>query len=143
MAGAKEYQLVIDFTDGTDLTIALSEQPTLSFSSQKLFINVVGQSSEFELSSVSNFHFKEGSSDIESPPVEDDYTIQWKADDQIVISNASHATSIRLYGIDGNTYASQISIANGDCLVISLSGLPKGIYLLNINKHRTIKINRK
>ncbi len=70
------------------------------------------------------------------------YAIAWQGEDLIVISNASSDTVVRLYGIDGTFYSNRIK-ADGDRYEVSFSALPKGIYLLNINNNRTIKIYRK
>jgi len=139
---AKDYLLVIDFTDGTDMSFALTKKPIITFADQRIRVIVGSRSSEFEISDVVNFHFKEEPSDIRSPRVDDEYTIIWQGDDQIVISNATPDTQIRLYGIDGTMYPSRVN-AHGDRMEISLAALPKGIYLLNINNQRTLKINRK
>ena len=142
MLWAKDYLLVIDFTDGTDMSFALAKKPILTFADQRIRVSVGSRSSEFEISDVVNFHFKEDPSDIHSPRVDDEYTIFWQGDDHIVISNATADTKILLYGIDGTFYPSHINV-NGENLVVSLSTLPKGIYLLIINNSRTLKINRK
>ena len=139
---AKDYLLVIDFTDGTDMSFALAKQPVLTFANQRLVVTMDGQRTEFELINVLSFHFKEGSSDIRSPRMDDNYTIAWQGEDLIVISNSSSNTMVRLYGIDGIYYPNRVC-TNGDRLEITFSALPKGIYLININNNRTLKINRK
>lgn len=142
MLWAKDYLLVIDFTDGTDMSIALSKKPVLSFAEQNLCLRAEGMASEFELSNVVRFYFKEHSSDIRSPHAADDYIILWQGEDLIVISNAASNTQVCLYGIDGTLYPSRVN-ANGEQMEVSLAGLPKGTYLLKINNSRTLKINRK
>jgi hypothetical protein len=142
MLWAKDYLLVIDFTDGTDISFALAKKPVLTFADQRLCISVEDQNSEFELSDVLNFHFKEDPSAIRSPRVDEDFIISWRGEDLIVISNATPGIRIRLYGIDGTMYPSCVH-AVGNHIEISLAALPKGIYLLNINNQRTLKINRK
>jgi hypothetical protein len=142
MVWAKDYLLVIDFTDGTDMTFSLTTRPVLTFAEQSLIISAEGQKTEIEMVNVANFHFKEGLSDIRSPRMDEDLAIVWQGDDQIVISNVSSGTIVRLYGIDGTFYPNIIN-AFDNRQVVSLTSLPKGIYLLNINSHRTLKINRK
>lgn len=142
MLWAKDNLLVIDFTDGSDMSIALSKQPVLSFAEQNLCLRAEGMASEFELSNVERFYFKEHSSDISSPRAAEDYIILWQGDDLIVISTIASNTQVRLYGIDGTLYPSRVN-ANGEQMEVSLAGLPKGTYLLNINNSRTLKINRK
>ena len=142
MIWAKNYLLVIDFSDGSNISFALAKQPVLTFADNRLCVSVEGQKSEFELSDVLNFHFKEDPSDIRSPRVDNNYTISWHRDDLIVISNVSSDAVIRLYGIDGALYPNGVNV-NGDRVEISLSALPKGNYLININNSRTLKICRK
>lgn len=142
MIWAKNYLLVIDFSDGTNISFALAKQPVLTFADKRLCVSVEGQKSEFELSDVVNFHFKEDPSDIRSPCIDNDYTISWQGDDLIVISKVAPNSQIRLYGIDGTFYQGQVN-ANGDRIEVSFFSLPKGIYLLIINNSRPLKINRK
>lgn len=142
MLWAKDYLLVIDFSDGTEMTFALAKQPVITFADHIIRVKVGSRSSEFEMSDVVNFHFKEDPSNIRSPRMDEDFKLSWQGEDLIVISNVAPNAVIRLYGIDGKMYSSRIN-ANGDRIDISLSYLPKGIYLLNINNARTIKINRK
>ena len=99
MAWAIDYQLVIDFTDGTEVTFALSRQPVLSFADQNLCVSVEGESSQFELADVANFHFKEDPSAIRSPRTDNDLRIVWQGEDVIVIPLAASDTQIRLYGL--------------------------------------------
>lgn len=133
---------MIDFTDGTEMTFALAKQPVITFADQIIRVKVGSRSSEFEMSDVVNFHFKEDPSDIRSPRLGEDFEISWQGEDLIVISNATPDTLIRLYGIDGTFYPNRVN-ADGERIEISLSALPKGIYLLNFNNSRTLKINRK
>ena len=142
MLWAKDFLLVIDFTDGSEMTFALAKQPVITFADQIIRIKVGSRSSEFEMSDVMNFHFKEDPSDIRSPRLGEDFELSWQGEDLIVISNATPNTIIRLYGIDGTFYPNRVN-TNGNRIEISLSALPKGIYLLNFNNSRTLKINRK
>ncbi len=142
MLWAKDFLMVVDFTDGSEMTFALAKQPVITFAEQIVRVKVGSRSSEFEMSDVANFHFKEDPSYIRSPRVDEDLKLSWQGEDLIVISNATADTKILLYGIDGTFYPRHINV-NGENLVVSLSTLPKGIYLLIINNSRTLKINRK
>ncbi len=139
MIWAKNYLLVIDFSDGTNISFALAKQPVLTFVDNRLCVSVEGQKSEFELSDVLNFHFKEDPSDIRSPRVDNDYTISWHRDDLIVISNGGRSAMDQLYGINGTSYQGCIN-TNGNQIEVSLSALSKGFYLLIINNTQTLKI---
>ena len=142
MAWAIDYQLVIDFTDGTEVTFALSRQPVLSFADQNLCVSVEGEMSEYQLADVVNFHFTEAPASIHALREEEDFRMIWQSDDLIVVFHASPEARVLLYGVDGTFYPNRVN-AQGNRYEISLSDLPKGIYLLNINSNRTLRINRK
>jgi len=142
MLWAKDFLMVVDFTDGSEMTFALAKQPVITFAEQIVRVKVGSRSSEFEMSDVANFHFKEDPSYIRSPRVDEDLKLSWQGEDLIVISNSTPDAVIRLYGIDGTMYPNRVN-TSGDRIEVPLSALPKGIYLLNINNTRTLKIYRK
>ncbi len=142
MVWAKEYVLVIAFTDGTEMTFALAKQPVLTFADQRLCVKAEGRTSECEISDVKNFHFREDMSDIRTLRSDEDFEVRWIGDDLIVISNAAPDAKVNLFDINGRSYPGCVAKV-ADHLEVSLSSLPKGIYLLNINNQRTLKINRK
>ena len=138
----KVYLLVIEFIDGTNVSFSLSKKPLLTFADHKLCVSVEGQMSEFELSDVENFHFVEETSGINTPKSDDDITIIWQGDDRVIISGADLSPKVCLYDIEGKYYPNRITVI-GNLSEVSLSYLPKGIYLLKINNQRTLKIIRK
>lgn len=139
---ANDYLMVIDFTDGSEVSIGLSKHPMLTFADQKLCVSVEGELSEFELADVVNFHFAEAPASIHTLREEEDFRMIWQSDDLIVVFHASPEARISLYSVDGTPYPGRVSV-QGNRFEISLSDLPKGIYLLNINSKRTLRINRK
>ncbi len=139
---AKDYLLVVEFTDGTDMSFALSKQPVLSFADKRVSVSMEGRNSLIEISDIENFHFEEKSSDILSPHADDDYTIIWQGEDLVVISNVKIGLSVHLYSVDGTIYPNHVN-DNGNHIKILLSTLPKGIYLININNNKNLKISRK
>lgn len=138
----KVYLLVIEFIDGTNASFSLSKKPLLTFADHKLCVSVEGQMSVFELSDVENFHFVEETSGINTPKSEDDITIIWQGDDRVIISGADLSPKVCLYDIESKYYPNRITVI-GNLSEVSLSYLPKGIYLLKINNQRTLKIIRK
>jgi len=139
---ASDYLMVIDFADGSEVTIRLSKHPVLTFVEQKLCVSAEDEKSEFELADVVNFHFAEDPAALPALHEEDDFHMVWQSDDLIVISHVSADARVLLYGMDGTSYKSHVS-ARDSRFEVSLSDLPKGIYLLNINSNRTLKITRK
>ena len=139
---ANDYLMVIDFTDGSEVSIGLSKHPMLTFADQRLCVSVEGEMSEYELADVVNFHFTEAPASIHALREEEDFRMIWQSDDLIVVFHASPEARVLLYGVDGTFYPNRIN-AQGNRYEISLSDLPRGIYLLNINSNRTLRINRK
>lgn len=139
---ANDYLMVIDFTDGSEVSIGLSKHPMLTFTDQRLCVSVEGEMSEYELADVVNFHFADASASIHTLREEEDFRMVWQSDDLIVVFHASPDARVLFYGVDGTFYPSRVSV-QGNRFEISLSDLPKGIYLLNINSNRTLRINRK
>ena len=139
---ANDYLMVIDFTDGSEVSIGLSKHPKLTFTDQRLCVSVEGEMSEYELADVVNFHFADASASIHTLREEEDFRMFWQSNDLIVVLHTSPDARVLLYGVDGMFYPSRVSV-QGNRHEISLSDLPKGIYLLNINSNRTLRINRK
>ncbi len=139
---ATDYLMVIDFADGSEMNIGLSKHPVLTFVEQKLCVSAEDEKSEFELADVVNFHFAEDPAALPALHEEDDFHMVWQSDDLIVISHVSSDTRVLLYGMDGTSYTNRVN-ARDSHFEVSLSDLPKGIYLLNINSNRTLKITRK
>lgn len=139
---ANDYLMVIDFTDGSEVSIGLSKHPMLTFADQRLCVSVEGEMSEYELADVVNFHFTEAPASIHALREEEDFRMVWQSDDLIVVFHTSPEARVLLYGVDGTFYPNRVNV-QGNRFEISLSELPKGIYLLNINSNRTLRINRK
>lgn len=139
---ASDYLMVIDFADGSEVTIGLSKHPVLTFVEQKLCVSAEDEKSEFELADVVNFRFAEDPAALPALREEDDFHMVWQSDDFIVISHVPADARVLLYGMDGTSYKSRVN-ARDSRFEVSLSDLPKGIYLLNINSNRTLKITRK
>ena len=139
---ANDYLMVIDFTDGSEVSIGLSKHPMLTFTDQRLCVSVEGEMSEYELADVVNFHFADASASIHTLREEEDFRMVWQSNDLIVVFHTSPEARVFLYGVDGTFYPSRVCV-QGNRFEISLSDLPKGIYLLNINSNRTLRINRK
>lgn len=139
---AGDYQLVIDFVDGGEATFSLSKLPVLTFADQRLCVSMGDQKSEFELLDVENYHFTADSSGTTSLRKNEDFSIIWRGENLIVIAQDAADISILLYGIDGISYPDRVH-DNGSHYEVSLSALPKGIYLIRINNQRTLKINQK
>ena len=138
---AGERQVVIQFMDGSRSAFLLSEEPIMTFRSHQLNISTMNGSVSFELQQVEKFFFNEdGETSIKTKKDDKDLTISYQDKERLVIKLPQSKTPVRLYGLDGVNYQTSIMI-NGGFAEISLSSLPKGIYVINVN-NRSIKINK-
>lgn len=127
--------LVVNAKDGTKTTFGLAEEPKISFSNGEL--NIVSSSRTFSISlaDVQNYVFSEESTGITE--VIKDGSV--KLENGFVVFNGLAAGSkVVAFMQDGKLVKESRADSNG-LAVFDLSGLPKGILILQSNK-RTIKI---
>ena len=68
--------------------------------------------------------------------------LRYTGSDKVVIEGISADADVRLYSTNGTLINGSVATVNGQ-VVISLSSLPKGIYIISVNKNQNIKINKK
>jgi hypothetical protein len=96
----------------------------------------------FEISKISKWYFEQVTSGIQTIKKEQP-SIKVVDNDNIIVDSSSSLSKIRLYSIDGKEQSLKVSYSDDKKPVINLSGLPKGIYVISINKQQSIKLYRK
>ena len=138
---AADKLLVIEAVDGGKTVFALSAYPELSFSGQTMLLNVGTQSHSFEIANVAQYYFENDVTAIdglESVKLRLRYT----GSDKVIVEGISADADVRLYSTNGTLINGSVATANGHA-AISLSSLPKGIYIISVNKKQNIKIHNK
>lgn len=68
-------------------------------------------------------------------------TVEYLAEDKILIKGIATNTAVKVYGINGIEYKNSSSHF-GDAVVISLKSLPRGTYIIQLKNIGAIKIKR-
>ena len=140
-ASAADKLLVIETTDGTKTVFSLSANPEMTFNGQTMLFNVGAQSHSFEITNVAQYYFEDDVSAIdglESVKLR----LRYAGSEKVIIEGISPHADVRLYSTNGTLINGSVATANGQA-VISLSSLPKGIYIISVNKNQNIKIHKK
>lgn len=132
--------LIVERQNGTKTTFILAEQPELTFADKALHISVSGKSTDFEIGDVKQFYFGDAATDIAAPQA-DGLRVVCQSDDKIVIEGVGAHAVVQLFALNGTRLTGHASVADGRAEV-TLTSLPKGIYLIKINQ-QTFKIYRK
>ena len=126
-ASAQWKGLTVQQADGTTITIALTEHPTIYFEGNAIVIRT-NSGGEYNLSPNQEFkvNFSETISGIETLLKERKFSMKG---DCLVLSGQKAGESIRIYTIGGHLTTETRTDSDGHA-VVDLSALPKGIYLI-------------
>lgn len=134
--------LIVETNDGVTISFALAEKPEISFEGKVMSVLTEKDSQYFEISKISKWYFEQVTSGIQTIKKEQP-SIKVVDNDNIIVDSSSSLSKIRLYSIDGKEQSLKVSYSDDKKPVINLSGLPKGIYVISINKQQSIKLYRK
>lgn len=137
-ADEKREAVVIQKADNTDLTVEFSASPVLSFRNDSLVITA-GDVSIFALSDVRKVYF--GAAVPTSVSNVSAGQRLYFADSQTIIATGISQEDVAVYNINGMKMPAEIS-RTADGFTISLSALPRGIYIIK-TKVQTFKINKR
>ena len=130
--------LVLWHSDGTTTDVELFTQPNVRFVKDKVLVTSSVVNLEYDEKDVIRFTYKGKSTGITSPLPDSDYS---QENGQIVFHNVKATDKIALYKANGIRVPARLSL-QGNSATLSLSSIPSGIYLLNINGH-TSKFTKK
>lgn len=136
-----EYStIVVETRSGTTLELSLRQKPEVIVSEKEFIISCGDNITSYLHEEVRKFYFKPYTpTEIERTTKEQVIRIEYLDDSKIVISGTMGTEKVRLYTLNGQNINSQ-SINNGERLTISLSSLPSGTYILNIDNRQSFKI---
>lgn len=134
LAKAEDKTLMITFSDNTTQTFVLSALPQISMANDKMTITTASATAEYDLYKVKTFTFGT-STGIQNIGTDVSFSTQG---DRIIVSGTD--AQVRLFAIDGKAVSATPVRTDGHT-VISLSELPKGIYIINVNG-KSVKISK-
>ena len=130
--------LVLWHSDGTTTDVELFTQPNVRFVKDKVLVTSSVVNLEYDEKDVIRFTYKGKSTGITSPLPDSDYS---QENGQIVFHNVKATDKIALYKANGIRVPVRLT-HQGNSATLSLSSIPSGIYLINVNG-RTSKFTKK
>ena len=138
---AADRMLIVETITNGRLSIRLSDNPEIKFSGQAMLISSAAGNYSLEISDIVQYAFESVATDIVQLP-SDELRFSYSASGQIAIEGTESPSDVRLYAVDGRELPVQIS-ANGDRITVSLSMLPKGVYIISVNNKQNLKIYKR
>ena len=132
-------KLVVWLNNETKDYYELAEQPKTSFNGNILNISTNSVSTSYQLENVLRYTYEGAVTKIS--PLKDKSKGFRQKDDGIVLENMPSGIKIQVYNTEGVLLKSLTTDGSPDT-EISLTGYPKGIYIINIDGH-SIKIKKK
>lgn len=135
-AEASETTLVLELSNGTIDTYALSDRPVITFDRNELKIESNEIFTTYNIKDVNRYYFDLNSSAIDNIVFDDNSHFYFYIEgENICVKGATRAS---VYSMNGNMLAE----GKGDGEIsISLSSFPSGFYIINVN-NKTIKIKK-
>lgn len=134
-----QSQLVIERVDGARWVYALTDRPTLSFDGIKLVVKSASAEEIILRSEVSKYYFEPLNTGIQSAP-SDEVRVDYLDNSLLKISGV--VGNIKVYDVSG-LCVSQTTATGSQFCEVGLSHLPAGVYVVKVNKNRSIKIYKK
>lgn len=147
--------LVVDFTDGTSVSISLHDRPALYIDrkdgNEILSVWYVGGESgsvntQYDNSKVRKFYFRMYdpaiADHVSSMDKEDEVGIVFVDNWTVHVSGLKQADEVRVYSIDGRQILTGTKTDDGRCDV-QLGGCPKGTYIIRINDKHSFKVQKR
>lgn len=135
--------LIVETTGGVKISFALSENPELTFNGQSMIVTTNERSQQFDVYNIVQWYFENESTGISTIRNYDKPIVNGPNNEVIIVEGLSPTLDIQIYSIDGRKQSLYDSYYDGDKFVINISSLPKGVYIVSINKQQSIKFYKK
>ena len=140
IAQSPEYQcIVVETTDGERMEYLLSNNPRIVHNDATVMLTTNSVSVEYQTSNVSKVYFSDVPTSIGNVKTEKgQFLLQQNA---VLLKGFDAGEPVALYGADGRQLWQHATDSDGQ-LMIPLSSLPQGIYIVNTN-NQSFKVTRK
>lgn len=132
--------LIFETTGGIKVSIALSDNPELTFSGQTMIVKTNAKTQKIEVSKIEKWYFENVTTGINIIRGDDKPIINKANNDEIIVEGLSSTPKVQIYSIDGKKQSVKVFLDEGGRSIINISSLPKGVYIVSINKLNSIKI---
>ena len=127
--GDGPQRLVVWLTDGTKVTHDLSDQPETTFQGGALFLKTEKVSVSYPLEKVLRYTYEGSFPDVGVQPIKSGEVRVSQGNDGMRFDGLPAGTPLELYSPDGKLLSMQHA-AEGQSSVVSLAGMPTGIYII-------------
>lgn len=138
---SKGHTLVITFTNGQKERILLSEEPRFVVSESDLVVKSSRLGVVYQRADIYDFTFEEAT-DISAISNSNELSVRILPNGDVAIGGVNSGSVIKVYNLNGRLVSIVKDVAEQE-IEIPLSNWEKGVYLININNSRTIKILNK
>lgn len=129
MVKAQNQTLVLWHANGSTTDVDLYTEPKVTFTDTKLLINSTILDMEYAAEDIVRFTYKSKGAGIDDLQENIDYSEQ---DGCLIFHNISSAGCVAVFRIDGICIPVHLTVEGGD-VVLSLSTLSRGVYIIRIN----------
>lgn len=133
--------LVIEMKDASKVTFNLEEKPGIGLYENKLFVNTNNINTFYPIDNIQKIYFSDSNINTSVNGIEDcilEINFTYK-NEILTIDGLSDVNNINIYDSTGKKYNTYIDY-NGDNIHIPFIEMPKGIYIVSIDKKHSIKI---
>lgn len=135
-------QLVVETNDKQKAYFALEEGPELSFNGATMIITTKSSCHSFEIADIAQYYFTDETTVIKELKA-NDLRISKSGNGQVTVEGLQSSSTVRLVSLDGKLLPAFVTYSDTGKATINLSSLPKGTYIISINKRQNLKINKR
>ena len=136
------HTLIMHLNDGKRERFILSDQPFFVISNEKLIAKTSSMGAVYLRSDIKEFTFEETADGIYEAPNTNETIIRQLPNGNVAISGLEAGVIVRVYDLKGYMIYTSDSLLNTE-MVIPFENRTSGVYIININNKRTIKIQKK
>lgn len=133
-AAEEKTALVVKLKDGTEVQFITSEKLTITNNGNDVVFKSTTAQATYPRSNVAKFYFKPAvESSVEK--VKDEQSTSFLMQSEYILITSTEALAMPLiFNINGMMLAAPVSRISGNSAQISISSLPRGIYIVTANK---------
>ena len=139
---AYHHTLIMHLNNGTRERYILSEEPLFVVSGEKLVVKTANMGAVYLRSDIKEFTFEDTADGIQTVSDSNEMVIRQLPNGDVAVSGLDTGAIVRVYDLNGRMVFTAGTHA-GEELVIPLENRVSGVYIINIDNKRTIKIQKK
>lgn len=138
----RHHTLVMYLNDGTRERFILSDEPLFVVSNEKLVVKTSSMGAVYLRTDIREFRFEEAADGIQTVQGEQEMVIRQLPSGDVAVGGLAVDAIVRVYDLNGRMIYTASPGAGAE-LVIPLSDRLSGVYIINIDNKRTIKIQKR